>query len=186
MFLPCRVPLSFMINVSCIFILSKEAPFIVKKIQALQVHQVMLWALAVAQGLKASVCLWPTLHSTCSVLSQWDHKVLPEWKGKAWLRRVNPREGQGQAQNLCSARKKPNKVDKPQAKQRHTLHTQCVATVHSRASHVPCKWQWHGHHRPVPGTSPGGHHHSLCPSQQSPCIAFYPNQHKISKFWILV
>lgn len=70
MFLPCQDPVSFKINVSCIFILSKEAPFIVKKIQALQVHQVILWALAVAQGLKASVFLWPTFHLTCSFLSQ--------------------------------------------------------------------------------------------------------------------
>lgn len=57
MFLPRQVPLSFKINVSCIFLLSKEAPFIVKKIQELQVHQVILRALPVAQGLKASVSL---------------------------------------------------------------------------------------------------------------------------------
>ena len=57
-------------NVTFIFILSKEAPFLPKKIQALQVHQIILWALAVAQGLKDSVSLWPTLHFSCSFLSQ--------------------------------------------------------------------------------------------------------------------
>lgn len=56
-FLPCQVPLSFKINVTCIFILAKEAPFLLKKIQALWVHQMIQWALAVAQGLKDCLSL---------------------------------------------------------------------------------------------------------------------------------
>lgn len=80
MFLPCQVPLSFKINVSCIFILSKEAPFIVKKIQALQVHKVILWALAAAQGLRASVSL-----TYFSLNMEFSESVRPQ--RLAWVKR---------------------------------------------------------------------------------------------------
>lgn len=161
MFLPCQVPLSFKINVSCIFILSKEAPFIVKKIQALQVHKVILWALAAAQGLRASVSL-----TYFSVNMEFSESVRPQ--RLAWVKRKSlVKTGAfmlgtkpGTKPMLCKKKnnqKNPKNTTKwttPSQTHTHTAHPTCGHTSQPCAQQVTMTWPPQVYPMHIPRGSP--------------------------------
>lgn len=155
MFLPCQVPLSFKINVSCIF----KSPSTVKKIQALQGHQVMLRALAVAQGLKASVSL-----TYFSLNMEFFETVRPQ--RLTWVKRKSlVKTGEfmlGTKNRHSTYAMQGKKTQNPKwtnpKPNTHTANLTCGC--HTEFTSQPCAQQvtetW-----PVPYMSPGDHHHSL-------------------------